>query len=92
MPLPSFAHPGIDTLLAASSAAAAAPSHAEQYPNKPVRLIVPFAPGGGTDTLARMIAQRLGEALGETMVVDQDRQACRHEGRIERQSRQDRCR
>jgi len=43
---------------------------AEVYPNKPVRLIVPYAPGGGTDVLARMIAQRLTEALNETVVVD----------------------
>lgn len=43
---------------------------AQGYPSKPVRLIVPYAPGGGTDVLARMIAQRLTEALNESIVVD----------------------
>jgi tripartite-type tricarboxylate transporter receptor subunit TctC len=43
---------------------------AQAYPTKPVRLLVPFAAGGGTDTLARMIAQRLTESIGQTVVVD----------------------
>jgi len=43
---------------------------ADNYPSKPIRLLIPFAPGGGTDILARMVAQRLSETLGQAMVAD----------------------
>src|SRR5262245_39491621 len=41
-----------------------------QYPNKPIRLIVPFPPGGSNDIVARMMATQLGEKLGQQMVVE----------------------
>ena len=43
---------------------------AQSYPTKPIRFVLPFPPGGGTDTLARIVSQKLGENLGQTMVLD----------------------
>lgn len=54
----------------ASLAVAAAPAWAQEYPSKPIKLIVPYAAGGGTDAIARLIAQAVGEKLGQTLVVE----------------------
>src|SRR6266542_5809103 len=52
-------------LLALTTAAAA-----QEYPSKPVRLIIPFPPGGSNDVVGRLIATHLGERLGKQVVVD----------------------
>src|SRR5918996_3096470 len=56
------------TLLALSPAHAAL--GAEAFPSKPIKWIVPFSPGGPTDSLSRPLAQRLGELLGQPVVVE----------------------
>ena len=46
------------------------PAHAQQYPSKPVTIVVPYAAGGTTDTMARMLGGRLEKRLGQTFVVE----------------------
>jgi len=50
--------------------AAGAPALAQKYPEKPVRVIIPFAPGGGTDVLARFLSTKLAESLGAGVVLE----------------------
>jgi tripartite-type tricarboxylate transporter receptor subunit TctC len=75
-PLPLSPSPLFDPdrrrlLLAAGALAAAGPLWAEGgWPNKPVRIVVPFAPGGTTDILARALAPELGRAFGQTFIID----------------------
>ncbi|MEJ0071950.1 MAG: tripartite tricarboxylate transporter substrate binding protein [Pseudomonadota bacterium] len=51
-------------------ALASAPVRAEDYPTRPIRMIVPFVPGGAADLMARVIGQKLGEAVGVQVVID----------------------
>jgi len=57
-------------ILGASLLAACTATLAQDYPNKPIRFIVPFPPGGGTDSLTRMVANKLTETLKWTFVVE----------------------
>lgn len=51
-------------------AACAGFAQAQTYPSKPIRLIVPYSPGAGTDAISRILAQKIGESLGQQVVVD----------------------
>ena len=57
-------------LLALSLAMTSGLAHAQSYPNRPVKIVVPFASGGPADNYARFLALRLQEALGQSFVVD----------------------
>ena len=66
----NFFHRSIFLLFTAIAIFSAPIAQAQKFPDKPVKLVVPFAAGGGTDILARMIAQKLSEQWGQNVLVD----------------------
>ena len=54
----------------AAAALAAFPARAQSWPARPVRILVPFAPGGNTDIITRLLARHLGDAFKEQFVVE----------------------
>ena len=60
----------LSLLLAATAFTAAPPVLAQTYPAKPIRLVVPFPPGGGTDLIARTVAQKMSDTLNWTIIID----------------------
>ncbi|MEO6742943.1 MAG: tripartite tricarboxylate transporter substrate binding protein [Caldimonas sp.] len=68
--MPSFNRRAALCVALLVSAAAVAPAFAQDFPSRPVRIVVPFAAGGGVDILTRALAQPLGERLGQQVIVD----------------------
>ena len=60
---------GVVASAAGANALGPRPANAAAYPERPVRIIVPFAPAGPTDIMARILASHLGHAIGGTVIV-----------------------
>ena len=57
-------------LVCSLALAAAVPAHSQSFPTRPVRLVVPYPPGGANDVIARLLAPKMTERLGQNLVVD----------------------
>jgi tripartite-type tricarboxylate transporter receptor subunit TctC len=57
-------------ILAFAGPSAASGAHADDYPSHPIKLVVPYAPGGGADAVARIVAKRVSETIGQPMVIE----------------------
>ena len=57
------------TVATALTAFSVVPAQAQTYPLKPITLVVPFAPGGGTDSIARDVGKALGDKLGQVVII-----------------------
>ena len=57
-------------LAVATAIGIAAPAQSQQWPQRPVRIVVPYPPGGLTDGIARLVGQRLGESFGQPFVIE----------------------
>ena len=60
----------LKALAAVPAAGFAAPSFAQTYPDRPIKLIVPYLAGGATDVGARVVAERMAKGLGQPIVID----------------------
>ena len=69
-PTPPFKKSLIHIFLGLLAAAICTPSFSQTWPNKPVRIIVPWAAGGATDTFARQLAAKLQEQFGQAFIVE----------------------
>ena len=52
-------------------------TNAQSFPDKPIKLVIPFPPGGSTDVIARILSKPLGEELKTTIIIDKDRKSTR---------------
>ena len=57
-------------LLVALAACCSGAAHSQSYPARPIRIVIPFSPGGGTDVIGRLLAQKLTQALGQQVLID----------------------
>ncbi len=58
------------SLVVGAAALAAAPARADAFPSKPIRWVIPFAPGGNYDVTSRLVAEPMGKLLGQTVLID----------------------